>query len=111
MNVNFVFGKVFFSNQGTKPLNQQGVAALDETTSMLKRRCSTGNKFEQLALWYLRLNGSLMVSDLVLDPDTARSEMTDADLLAVMFPCSREVAGTLMRRNDILVPIRIYTLK
>lgn len=62
-----------------------------------------GNKFEQLALWYLRLNGYLTVPNFVLHPDTPGSERTDADLLAVRFPYSREVAGTPMRRDDTLV--------
>lgn len=62
-----------------------------------------GNKFEQLALWYLRLNGYLTVPNFVLHPDTPGSERTDADLLAVRFPYSGEVAGTPMRRDDILV--------
>lgn len=62
-----------------------------------------GNKFEQLALWYLRLNGYLTVSNFVLHPDTPGSERTDADLLAVRLPYSREVAGTTMERDDTLV--------
>lgn len=62
-----------------------------------------GNKFEQLALWYLRLNGYLTVPNFVLHPDTPGSERTDADLLAVRFAYSREVSGIPMTCDETLV--------
>ena len=58
------------------------------------------NKFEQLALWYLRLNGYLTVSNFILHPDTPGSERTDADILGVRFPNSTEVAGAKMMERD-----------
>ena len=61
-----------------------------------------GNKFEQLASWYLRLNGYLTVPNFILHPNTPGSERTEADLLAVRFPYSREVAGSLIERDDTL---------
>lgn len=61
------------------------------------------NKFEQLTLWYLRLNGYFTVPNFILHPDTPGSERTDADILGVRFPYSREVAGVEMKRDDSLV--------
>lgn len=61
------------------------------------------NKFEQLALWYLRLNGYLTVANFILHPDTPGSERTDADILAVRFPYSSEVAGRRMEVDSKLV--------
>lgn len=62
------------------------------------------NKFEQLALWYLRLNGYLTVPNFILHPDTPCSQRTDVDILGVRFPYSREVAGAgMMERDDSLV--------
>ncbi len=58
------------------------------------------NKFEQLALWYLRLNGYSTVSNFILHPDTPDSERTDADVLAVRFPYSTEVAGRKKMEPD-----------
>jgi hypothetical protein len=58
------------------------------------------NKFEQLALWYLRLNGYLTVPNFVLHPNTPNSERTDADVLAVRFPHSTEVAGQKKMEPD-----------
>ena len=61
------------------------------------------NKFEQLALWYLRLNGYLTTPNFVLHPSTPGSERTDADILAVRFPHSSEVAGRKMETDSNLV--------
>ncbi len=61
------------------------------------------NKFEQLALWYLRLNGYLTVPNFVLHRDTPGSERTEADVLAVRFPHSSEVAGRKMETDSNLV--------
>jgi hypothetical protein len=61
------------------------------------------NKFEQLALWYLRLNGYLTVPNFILHPGTPGSERTDADVLAVRFPYSSEVAGRNMETDSKLV--------
>ncbi|HUU63169.1 MAG TPA: hypothetical protein VMX96_04525 [Dehalococcoidia bacterium] len=61
------------------------------------------NKFEQLAVWYLRLNGYLTTPNFVLHPDIRGSERTDADILAVRFPHSKEVAGREMEVDSKLV--------
>jgi hypothetical protein len=61
------------------------------------------NKFEQLALWYLRLNGYLTVPNFILHPDTPGSERTDVDVLGVRFPYSNEIAGRKMETDSNLV--------
>lgn len=43
-----------------------------------------------LALWYLRLNGFLSVSNFVLHPKRRGSQETDADIVAVRFPYKAE---------------------
>lgn len=43
-------------------------------------------KSNDLALWYLRLNGFLTVPNFVLHPSRRRSQRTDADIVGVRFP-------------------------
>lgn len=47
---------------------------------------------EQLAYWYLRLNGFLTIENFVVHPDTGDSQRTDVDILAVRFPHRSELA-------------------
>jgi hypothetical protein len=62
-----------------------------------------GNTFEQLAYWYLRLNGYFTVQNFVLHPEKDGSQRTEADLLAVRFPYhSEEINGTPMKNDCIL---------
>lgn len=56
------------------------------------------DKFEQAATWYLRLNGYLTVPNFILHP-----QRTEADVLAVRFPYSKEVVGRNMRVDENLV--------
>ena len=60
------------------------------------------NKFEQLAVWYFRLNGYFTVPNFILHPNTPGGQRTDADVLAVRFPHSTEVAGCKMERDSAL---------
>jgi hypothetical protein len=58
------------------------------------------NFAEQLAYWYLRLNGFIPLTNFVLhsesqDVDSKRHRTSEADLLAVRFPHVREVVGGL----------------
>jgi hypothetical protein len=63
------------------------------------------DKFEQLATWYLRLNGYLTVPNFILHDDNKGSTRGEIDVLAVRFPYSVETAGSKwMKRDDILVP-------
>ena len=49
---------------------------------------------EHVASWYFRLNGFLSIPGFILHPDAVRrNPMTEADLIAVRFPHSREVIG------------------
>jgi hypothetical protein len=45
---------------------------------------------EQLAYWYLRLNGFLMTPAFVVHPDRGRNQETDVDLIGVRFPYRAE---------------------
>lgn len=61
------------------------------------------NKFDQLALWYLRLNGYLTVQHFILHPAIRGGQRAEVDILGVRFPYSKEVAGAEMKRDDNLV--------
>lgn len=60
---------------------------------------------EQVASWYFRLNGFLSIPGFVVHPDVVRpTPRTEADLIAVRFPHSREVIdGRPMNDDDRLV--------
>lgn len=45
---------------------------------------------EDLAYWYLRLNGFLSIQNFVVHPDQGRNQETDVDLMAVRFPFRAE---------------------
>jgi hypothetical protein len=47
-------------------------------------------KAEQLAYWYLRLNGFLTTPGFVVHPDRGRNQETDVDLIGVRFPYRAE---------------------
>jgi hypothetical protein len=51
------------------------------------------NFSEQLAYWYLRLNGFFPLADFVLHPGEGRPSTSDADLVAVRFPHVFEEIG------------------
>lgn len=57
------------------------------------------NFSEQLAYWYLRLNGFFPLSNFVLHHD-AKHRTSDADLLAVRFPYVSEDVGGQARDWD-----------
>lgn len=44
------------------------------------------NKTEQLAHWYLRLNGFLTIPNFILHPNHPDSQRTDADVIGLRFP-------------------------
>jgi len=50
-------------------------------------------KPEELANWYLRLNGFLTIPNFVLHPDSPGSQRTDADVLGLRFPFRKEFPG------------------
>ncbi len=45
---------------------------------------------EQLAYWYLRLNGFLTIANFVVHPDCGHNQETDVDVLGVRFPYRAE---------------------
>ena len=49
---------------------------------------------EQLAYWFLRLNGCLTIINFILHPDRSGAQRTDADLVGVRFPYRAELADT-----------------
>lgn len=48
------------------------------------------HKAEDLAYWYLRLNGFLTIPNFILHPDRRGSQRTDADIVGLRFPFRRE---------------------
>lgn len=48
-------------------------------------------KTDDLAYWYLRLNGFLTTVNFVVHPDTGASQRTDVDILGVRFPHRAEL--------------------
>jgi hypothetical protein len=46
---------------------------------------------EQLAYWYLRLNGFLTIRNFILHPDRRGPQRTEADILGVRFPYRKEL--------------------
>ena len=51
-----------------------------------------GNRAEEVAQWYFRLNGFMSIPGFVVHPDQPRNfARTDADLLGVRFPFSSEI--------------------
>jgi len=51
---------------------------------------------EQLAYWYLRLNGFLTIQNFIVHPDTGSGQRTDADILGVRFPHRAELTSNPM---------------
>lgn len=48
-------------------------------------------KAEQLAYWYLRLNGFLTIPNFIVHPEHGRNQATDVDILGVRFPFRSEL--------------------
>lgn len=55
---------------------------------------------EQLAYWYLRLNGFLTIANFVVHPDRGLNQETDVDLLGVRFPYRHENLYRPMRDDN-----------
>jgi hypothetical protein len=69
----------------------------------------TGKNAEDVASWYFRLNGFLSIPGFVVHPDEQRMHpLTEADLMAVRFPYSREIiAHRAMQDEPQLVRLAI----
>lgn len=58
------------------------------------------NYAEELAYWYLRLNGFFPINNYVLHPDdTDENSHADSDILAVKMPHTKETVGLRVRRD------------
>jgi hypothetical protein len=63
-----------------------------------------GRRAEDIASWYFRLNGFLTIPGFVVHPDQRRRfPRTEADLLGVRFPFSREWISTRQMEDDSLL--------
>ena len=56
---------------------------------------------EQLAYWYLRLNGFLTIQNFIVHPDTGSEQRTDADILGVRFPHRAELRPNPMADDEL----------
>ena len=66
-----------------------------------RRQRRRGERAEHVASWYFRLNGFLSIPGFVVHPDVVRRfPMTEADLIAVRFPYSREVVAERPMTDD-----------
>ncbi len=64
------------------------------------------NKTEKLVYWYLRFNGYFTIANFTVHPDFKKQPETEADILAVHFPNSKEEPGRdcLERDERIVIP-------
>jgi len=61
---------------------------------------------EQLAYWYLRLNGFLTIQNFIVHPDTGSGQRTDADILGVRFPYRAELKPNPMIDDEPFVQFK-----
>ena len=64
---------------------------------------------EQLAYWYLRLNGFLTIPNFVVHPDSGKNQETDVDVLGVRLPFRAENISRPMRDADLFTRKRDKT--
>jgi len=58
---------------------------------------------EELAYWYLRLNGFLTINGFVVHPDQGRRQRTEVDFIAARFPFRSELETNPMVDDPLLV--------
>ena len=61
---------------------------------------------EQLAYWYLRLNGFLTIQNFIVHPDEGNEQRTDADIIGVRFPYRAELRPQQMVDNEPFIIIK-----
>ncbi len=61
---------------------------------------------EQLAYWYLRLNGFLTIQNFIVHPDIGSEQRTDADILGVRFPHQAELKPKPMTDDEPFIQIK-----
>jgi hypothetical protein len=59
-----------------------------------------GQRAEDVANWYFRLNGFLQIPGYVLHSDVSRQQITDADVLGVRFPYSQITLREIRMTDD-----------
>lgn len=62
---------------------------------------------EDLAYWYLRLNGFLTIRNFIVHPDRGSNQETDVDLLAVRFPFRGENLKRPMQDDHIFAGVNV----
>lgn len=63
-------------------------------------------KSEQLAYWYLRLNGFLTIQNFIVHPDKGVEQRTDADIIGVRFPYRAELQQVRMRDDELFAKVK-----
>ncbi|MBD2088269.1 hypothetical protein H6F67_00065 [Microcoleus sp. FACHB-1515] len=63
-------------------------------------------KSEQLAYWYLRLNGFLTIPNFVVHPDRGSNQATDVDIFAVRFPYRGENLANPMQDEEYFASVK-----
>ena len=61
---------------------------------------------EQLAYWYLRLNGFLTIQNFIVHPDEGSEQRTYADIIGVRFPYRAELRPQPMADDDPFIIIK-----
>lgn len=59
---------------------------------------------ENLAYWYLRLNGFLTITNFVVHPDRGRDQRTDVDVLGIRFPYREELVEDTVIDDPAIAP-------
>jgi hypothetical protein len=60
---------------------------------------------EQLAYWYLRLNGFLTIRNFIVHPDAGSDQRTDVDILGVRFPYRAELSPHDMKDDELFTDV------
>ncbi len=68
---------------------QRQISRLRAETS--QAGCAPRLRAEDLAGWYLRLNGFLTIPNFIVHCDEGYGQRTEADVLAIRFPCREEI--------------------
>jgi hypothetical protein len=82
---------------------------MDEEDRAQVERREKGDRAENVATWYFRLNGFLSIPGFVVHPDRRQTyPRTEADLIAVRFPFSLEKIASRSMADDpkIIQPVR-----
>jgi hypothetical protein len=81
-------GYYLMSNDGYNPPCEEEVEAVDVECKYCKSKLNDKEqlKSEDLAIWYLRLNGFFTIKNFVVHPEKGPSQKTEIDALAIRLP-------------------------